>query len=265
MKKIYLILLTLLSSLLCAKGILNYPLSDTDRELYDTGRNSDISTYITWGEHQNLAISPNYFESLGIFSSSADNAYYNSGYLQFKTDVEVALLTPSVQFKENDLFSNIKTRINGSVLYGFNINTPLDDFDFNIGPYIKADALLGYFSGIDNILAQTFFALNGGVTADIQYNLLETVRFGLGFSTFIFGVDYGRDGYNKDFIPEIKVSNFGNYCDMQITLYGELDLSRTESLKLEYNHSVFSVFDSNNKVISGDNRVGFSYVKKLVR
>lgn len=265
MKKLILINLIIMNTLLSAKGILDYPLSDTTRDLYETGQSSDVSIYITWGEHQNLAISPNYFESLGLFSSVINTSRYRSGYKLFKTDFDISFLTPSVEFSENDLFSNFKMRLNLTGLYAFNIKSPLEAFKFSVGPYLKTDALIGYYKGIDNIMAQTYFALNLGVSANVKYQLLKTVRFGLGYSTFVFGIDYGRDGYNKDFIPEIKISNFGNFCDMELTIYSELDISRTESLKLEYNHSVFSVFDENNRIISGENRFGLSFVKKLVR
>lgn len=265
MKKLIFLYLIILNTLLSARGLLDYPLSDTSRDLYDTGRSSDVSMYITCGEHQNLAISPNYFESLGLFSSVINAAKFSSGYMLFKTDTDISLLKPSVEFSENDLFSNLKVRLNLTGLYAFNIKSTLEAFKLSVGPYLKADALVGYYSGIDNIMAQTYFAFNLGVSADANYHLLKTVRFGLGYSTFIFGVDYGRDGYNKDFIPEIKISNLGNFCDMELTIYSELDISRTESLKLEYNHSVFSVFDENNKIISGENRFGLSFVKKLVR
>ncbi len=265
MKMIILTILIFITTLLSAKGLLDYPLSDTTRDLYETGKSSDISTYITWGEHQNLAISPNYFESLGLFSSSVNTVQYKPGFMLFKTDSDISFLNPSVEFSENDNFSNFKMRLNLTGLYGFKIKSPWEAFNFSVGPYLKTDALIGYYSGIDNILAQTLFALNLGVSANVKYHLLKTVRFGLDYSTFIFGIDYGRDGYNKDFIPQIIISNFGNFCDMEISIYGELDISRSESLKLEYNHSVFSVFDDNNRVISGDNRIGLSFVKKLVR
>lgn len=265
MRKCILTVLILISCMLSAKGILDYPLSDPSGELTQTGVRTDVSTHITLGEHQNLAISPNYFDSFGLFNSSENITEYETGDFYFKTDTDISFLIPSVQFSEDELLSNFKMRLNLEGLYGFEIESPLDDLCFSVGPYIKTDALIGVYSGIDNIMTQTLFALNLGISGSAKYELIKTLRFGLGYSTFIFGIDYGRDGYNKDFIPEITVSNFGNFCDMELIVYGELDLSKLESIKVEYSHSVFSVFDDNNTVISGDNKIGLSYVKKLVR
>ncbi|QEN04879.1 hypothetical protein EW093_09230 [Thiospirochaeta perfilievii] len=265
MKKIILISLLITTSFLGAKGILDYPLSNTEKPLYYTGDVSISTTSISWGKHQNLSISPNYFDSFGLLSNITSKKESLGSIFKYENSVDISLLDPSVNFSSNDLFSNFKLQGNFGLGYNFKFDSPITGLSFDIGPYVKLDSLIGYYAGIDNIMMQSLFALNSGLDGNITYKLLETVRFGLGYSTFIFGVDYGRNGYNKDFLPEVQVSTFGNYCDMKLTLYGELDISRTESLKLEYKHSVFSVFDDNNKVISGENSIGISVVKRLVR
>ena len=265
MKQKILIYLMLLSSVLFGKSLLDYPLSKTEKDLYYTGDITESYTYLVTGEHQNLAISPNYFNTIGINSSGKSVKVVPLGFLEFNYGSDILLLNSSLNDINNIGLANFMVTPFIRVLYNFNFKSTVPGLSFNIGPYVKFDYFISLFSNITNISNQSILGLNLGVDAKAKYELLETLRFNFGCSSFLVGFDMGRNGYNKDLTENINISNLGNYMDMDITLSGELDISRTETIKLEYIHSVFSVFNSNNTIISGQNSIGISFIKKLVR
>lgn len=266
MKKFLLTLMLLMAFGLSAKGILDYPLSESENgELYLTSNITESYTLYSQGKHQNLDISPNYFNSYGIKTWGENTEEYIGSFMNWGGGAYLHLLEPSVSLSSSDILNNYS--INGffHFLYGFKIDTPIENLNLYLGPYAKATLFNGIYSGIDNIMVQTELGLNLGGKLGAEYSIFDTLRVGGDFSSFLVGGDIGRRGYNRDFLSTVTLSHFGNYLDMHLSLYGELDLSRTESIKLIYEHSAFSVFDSNNTLATGENSVGISYVKKLVR
>ncbi len=266
MKK-YLITLFLIVALqfVGAKGFFNYPLSDTDKELYFTNETSLNSTSVIAGRYQNLDISPNYFDTIGYSKNIESYKEYKPGFFHFHYDSNFMLMKPSVTLFDFDYFSNYSGRFNLKYSYEFKIKMPLEKLSLSAGPNAKIDFNIGYFSNIDNIMIQTLLSSTLGLSVTLGYNLLETLRFGIDFSTFIVGFNLGTNGYNKEYVPNFNVINYGNYTDFITNIYAEYDISRTESLRIGYGHSVFTSNSENNTLSIGEHRFSLGFNKKLVR
>jgi len=243
-------------------------LSDTERELYETGELNSDKFMVTLGEHQNTAISPNVFNSLGFCQSSSQLVpVENFGTLVFEGRAVTAVLIPAAApFSLADLFSqNYYLRGSFNLQYPISIPVGSEDFKFAVSPYIQFDTMVGIYPQIVNIAVQSFFSLNCGADLAGTYRLSDEIRIGADFSTFLIGVDTGRSGYNKDYIPDFVFSHFGYYLELNLELFCEFDISRTESLRFEYSHGMNSYYGGVYSVISGEHRFGISYIQKLVR
>ncbi|MBN2616680.1 MAG: hypothetical protein JXR64_00060 [Spirochaetales bacterium] len=265
MKKFLFIIFILLCNVLYSEGIFNYPLSRTDEGLYLTGKESETYGSFVWGKHQNLSISPNYFDSYGFRVFTSEKREFNPGIFFHNSDLLFNFLMPSVSNPTDDLTTNIKYKLDFNIGYLFKIKLPIEKLSLYAGPYSNTGFLLGSYSQIENILIQSFFYSNIGVEGSVEYDLMKTIRFGVDYNTSIIGLDLGRNGYNKDFTSDINLSTFNNFLNMKLSVYTEYDLSRTESIRLFYTHSAFSEFDDNNTIISGEHSIGLGLNTKLVR
>ncbi len=243
-------------------------ISDTSRGLYETGKVYENKFYILFGEHQNTAISPNVFNTIGIGQDIGNlEPVKKIGTMELRSYYTVKLLVPASAFPDAQEPLTIDFFLRG----GFNVQYPItvpvgpDRFDLKISPYLRAEAILGLFPQIYNISVQSFFTLNSGAEVAAQYSLTDEIRLGADISTFLIGMDTGRDGYNKDYIPDIVFSHPGNYIDLNLELFGEFDFSRTESLRIGYAHNVNSYYGGTYSMISGDHRIGVSVLRKLIR
>lgn len=236
--------------------------TETSDELYTTGEVSSYSVLFSSGKHQNTAISPNVFSSYGIYQKSSKISQLEKfGSIVFNNQSYMAVLIP------DNVTSgfNYYTRINPSILYPLTIPIDSRKFMLTVSPYVRADVMFGIYPEIVNISIQSFFSLNCGANITGIYQLTDEIRLGSEFSSFLIGMDTGRDGYNKEYIPDIVFSHFGNYLDLQLDLFCEFDVSRLKSVRIEYSHAANSYYGGTYSVISGDNRLGISFVQKLVR
>ncbi len=241
----------------------DYLLSDTSRELYLTGSSSYSGLSIVLGEHQNLAISPNVYNQYGIIMNHINESEFKLGTLVFQIGITPYLLFPEVQAPGGGIMFKFKN--SDSVKFRFNLPSPIEKLSIDAGPYLQFDLMAEYFPEIDNVGFQSFLTFTFGGVGQAVYSLTDTINLGLNFSTFLFGMDFGRNGYNKDFLADLGLSHFGNYMDLKISLFGSIDISRTESIRLEYLHSVNSFYGEVHSVISGENHIGIYYCRKMVR
>lgn len=246
-------------------AIPEYPLSKGADDLFLTGSEALMVNSLIWGKHQNLAISPNYFDTLGLRNYTEDYKRKEGGYFIFKTDTNITLLQPSVSTPlESDLY-NFSILQEFGFTYLFDINFPLDGLKLYIGPEVTPGFQLGYFTGIINIMAQSYFYCNLGLNIKWEYQIYPTLHVGVDLYNSILGVDYGRSGYNKDFIDDLIFTNWSNYNRGKYKVYIDYDLSRTEVIGLSYSHNFISVTDSEYDVIEGLHSIGLIYTRRLVR
>lgn len=248
-----------------AEIILDYPIKGKSGVVSYTGVTNVTNYMIGYGEYQNLAISPNYFISYTFVSEAFSHREFKTGIFRNQLDTRISFLEPSVKNPIDDITSNMMMRLNYSLEYGFNIPLSVVELKLNVGPYVKLSGVMGLYNQIDNIMVQSYFNLNMGASIRAYYKIANIVRIGMDYTSFLIGVDYGRNGYNKDFIPDLTLINWGNYLDMKFLIYLEVDLSRVESIALGYSHGAFSVFDDINTIVSGENRIGISYSRKFFR
>lgn len=265
MKKIIIYCLLNLSLLNTLWAIPEYPLSKGREELFLTGNETLLEYNVIWGKHQNLAISPNYFDAFGIKLYSEDYKKKDRGYFLFKVDVNLSLLETSVSTNTDNDFYNFSILSDLSFIYLFDVFIPLDGLKLYVGPELTPGYQVGYFDGIYNIMAQSYFYCNFGLNLKWEYEINPTFHAGMDLYSFIVGFDYGRSGYNKDFMDDLTLTNWSNYNRGKYKVYINYDLSRTEVIGLSYSHNFLSVTDTEYDVIDGVHSVGLMYTRRLVR
>lgn len=246
-------------------AIPEYPLSKGRDELFLTGNESLLEYDVIWGKHQNLAINPNYFDIIGLKLYSEDYTKKDRGYYVFKADINLSLLEPSVSTGTNSDFLNYSVLTDLSFIYLFNIYIPMDRVKLFVGPDLSPGYYIGYFDDIINIMVQSYAYCNLGVNVKWEYEIYPTLHVGMDLYSYILGVDYGRSGYNKDFIDDLTFTNWSNYNRGKYKFYINYDLSRTEVIGLSYSHNFLSVTDTEYDVKDGIHSIGLMYTRRLVR
>lgn len=265
MRKVFVLFLLSISSSLFCTGLSNYPLSDTDQGLYLTGHETLVTNSFLWGRHQNLAISPNYFNALGIRNYTEDYKKRDFGYYIFKTDTYLNFLKPSVATPLDSYFSNFTITQEFGFTFLFGIKQPINNLSLYWGPELVPGFHGGYFSGVDNILAQTYFYGNLGINIKAEYEIMKTLRAGIDIYNSVIGFDFGRNGYNKDFISEIQGTNWSNFNRGKYRLYLSYDISRTEVVSLGYSHNFLALYGGEYDLTEGINSIELTMTKRLVR
>lgn len=246
-------------------AIPEYPLSKGADELFLTGYESLFTTSFIWGKHQNLAISPNYFDTLGLRHYTEDYTKKDGGYFLFKTDTSLSNLQPSVSTGADSDLLNFSLMLDLGLSYLFVIYLPTNRFKLYIGPELTPGGHVGYFDDVINIMVQSYAYCNIGLNLKCEYELFPTLHLGVDLYNFIIGFDYGRSGYNKDFIDDITFTNWENFNRGKYKFYIHYDLSRTEVLGLSYSHNFISITDTEYDLIDGNHSIGITYTRRLVR
>jgi len=243
--------------------------TETAYVFHDTGKLNVSANLFTIGEHLNTAISPNVFQSYGIIEESSQILPLKNGdTFLWQIRSAVSLLVPSVPDAAYDISNinvwNFVLRESMNVQYAIKIPALINGLSLRIAPYLQGDIMGGFYPQITNIGIQTFLSLNLGVKAYCQYQITDSFRAGADFSSFLIGMDTGRNGYNKDYLGDLNFSHPGNYLDLSLALYGELDISHTTSLRIGYSHAATSWFGGENKVIDGEHQLGITFNTKVI-